>query len=187
MLGFQHADLNFPSDFHNEETQDLGTSANNNANATTSGTSPTSGWPSCAQHNLNHSSNPVTSTTSKKSESKGSKKSESTNNTTKKKKTRWEPYGYTTYLLITSCTNIIVDVVTTFWLICNCISLFLDLLKDDVHSIPVGGTGTRVRTRSLSGRVCTGRVGSAAAVERVTRSSLVSKSARQVAQTRTTA
>ncbi len=99
MLGFQHADLNFPPEFHShDESQDLGTtsgaagaSTGGMGSATGASAGPMNGgWPSCAQHNMHgNNSNPVTSTTGKKSsESKSSKKNESANSATKKKKTR---------------------------------------------------------------------------------------------------
>lgn len=88
MLGFQHADLNFPPDFHQHEDvhqqHDLvGAAVPMNTPAT---------WPSCAQQQAGHNlaTGSVTSTTSKKGE-KSSKKNANdaaVNNATKKKKTR---------------------------------------------------------------------------------------------------
>ena len=89
MLGFQHADLNFPTEFHHEDVHqqqhDLATAAGA-ANMNTAG-----GWPSCAQQGHPGASS-VTSTTGKKNGDKGGKKNsnETVNNATKKKKTRYD-------------------------------------------------------------------------------------------------
>lgn len=83
MLGFQHADLNFPHEFHHDDVHDL-------AGASTTAQSAPAGWPSCAQQGNPNTS--VTSTTStKKSDNKSGKKSNSDSNAngTKKKKTRY--------------------------------------------------------------------------------------------------
>ena len=88
MLGFQHADLNFPADFQQQEEahQDVGANGTNSAGTS----SAPSGWPSCAQQNsVNNPSSSVTSTTGKKSDSSKSTKKNNDTNTTKKKKTRY--------------------------------------------------------------------------------------------------
>lgn len=84
MLGFQHADLNFPHEFHHDDVHDL---------ASTSAPPTSAGWPSCAQQTVSNTTSVTSTTTSKKNENKNSKKNanDSTNNsTTKKKKTRFD-------------------------------------------------------------------------------------------------
>merc|ERR1711911_287074 len=80
MLGFQHADLNFPTDFQQQEEahQDVGATGTNPAGTS----SAAGGWPSCAQQNsVNNTTTSVTSTTGKKSDSsKSAKKNSDTNN-----------------------------------------------------------------------------------------------------------
>lgn len=96
MLGFQHADLNFPAEFHHDDLQDLGGGGNGGPTTGVGGigttppqATPMSGnWPSCAQQNV-HGANSVTSTTGKKtSEAKSTKKNDANSGATKKKKTR---------------------------------------------------------------------------------------------------
>ena len=99
MLGFQHADLNFPAEFqqqqhHEDMHHDIPAHAPHPGSQVAM-----NNWPSCAQqtNNISHQhATSVTSTTTsantgKKNEGKSSKKGSSNNdssNTTKKKKTR---------------------------------------------------------------------------------------------------
>ena len=82
MLGFQHADLNFPHEFHHDDVHDL---------ASTSVPQTSGGWPSCAQQTTSNTTSVTSTTTTKKSENKSSKKNanDSANNSAKKKKTRY--------------------------------------------------------------------------------------------------
>jgi len=101
MLGFQHADLNFPADFHHDaEGHDVGATGSGATGASSAPPGPTviGSWPSCAQQNVNVNGNgntSVTSTTGKKNENKSTKKNDTSNSSaTKKKKTRttFTPY-----------------------------------------------------------------------------------------------
>jgi hypothetical protein len=103
MLGFQHADLNFPAEFQQQQQQQQHHEDIHHdipAHAPHPGSQVAmNNWPSCAQqaNNISHQhATSVTSTTTsgstgKKNEGKSSKKGSSNNdsgNTTKKKKTR---------------------------------------------------------------------------------------------------